>query len=43
MARIVIVGGSFGGLTAALQLKQKLRGKHKVTVISDYDRFAFLL
>lgn len=42
MARIVIVGGSFGGLTAALQLKQKLRGKHKVTVISDYDRFVFI-
>ncbi|SFG77215.1 hypothetical protein SAMN05660649_02655 [Desulfotomaculum arcticum] len=33
MARIVIVGGSFGGLTTALQLKQKLKKQHHITLL----------
>src|SRR5512146_2515455 len=42
MARIVVLGGSFGGLTAALELKRLLGKKADVTVVSDEDRFVFL-
>src|SRR3974390_1848268 len=42
MPRIVILGGSFGGLTAALELKRMLGNKADVTVVSDDDRFVFL-
>lgn len=40
--RIVVLGGSFGGLTAALELKRLLGGKADVTVVSDDDRFVFM-
>jgi sulfide:quinone oxidoreductase len=42
MAKIAVVGGSFGGLTAALELKRLLGREAEVTVISDDDRFVFL-
>ncbi len=42
MARIVVLGGSFGGLTAALELKRHLGSKAQVTVVSEDDRFVFL-
>lgn len=42
MAKIVILGGSFGGLTAAFELKRLLGKEADVTVISDDDRFVFL-
>jgi len=42
MARIVVLGGSFGGLTAALELKRHLGSKADVTVLSEDDRFVFL-
>jgi len=42
MAKIVVLGGSFGGLTAALELKRLLGKRADVTVISDDDRFVFL-
>ncbi len=42
MARVVVLGGGFGGLTAALELKRLLRKKAEVTVISEDDKFAFL-
>jgi sulfide:quinone oxidoreductase len=42
MARIVILGGSFGGLTAALEVKRLLGKKAEVTVISDDDKFVFI-
>jgi len=42
MARIVILGGSFGGLTAAFELKRLLGKKAEITVVSDDDRFVFL-
>lgn len=42
MARIVIVGGSFGGLTTALQLKQKLKKQNHITLISSDDQFVFI-
>lgn len=41
--RIVILGGSFGGLTAAHRLRRLLpRGKLDITVISRDDRFYFV-
>ena len=42
MAKIVVLGGSFGGLTAAFELKRLLGKEADVTVISDDDRFVFL-
>ena len=42
MARIVVLGGSFGGLTAAFELKRLLGKGADVTVISGDDRFVFL-
>ncbi len=42
MPRIVVLGGSFGGLTAAFELKRLLGKKADVTVVSDDDRFVFL-
>ena len=40
---IVIVGGSFGGLTTAYDLKRLLhRGQHEITVISKERRFIFI-
>jgi len=42
MARIVVLGGSFGGLTAALELKRLLGNNAEVTVVSEDDRFVFL-
>ncbi len=42
MARIVVLGGSFGGLTAALEVKRLLGKRADVTVVSEDDRFVFL-
>ena len=42
MAKIVVLGGSFGGLTAAFELKRLLGKQADVTVVSDDDRFVFL-
>ncbi len=42
MARMVILGGSFGGLTAAFELKRVLGRDAEVTVISGDKRFIFL-
>ena len=39
--KIVVVGGNFGGLTAALTLKKELTGEADVTVVSTSDRFLF--
>jgi NADH dehydrogenase FAD-containing subunit len=39
--RIVIIGGNFGGLTAALELKHELGADVEVTVVSAADRFLF--
>ena len=42
MARIVVLGGSFGGLTGGLLELKRLLGKGAdITVISDDDRFVF--
>jgi sulfide:quinone oxidoreductase len=42
MSKIVVLGGSFGGLTAAFELKRLLGKNADVTVVSDDDRFVFL-
>lgn len=42
MKRIVVLGGSFGGLTAAFEVKRLLGKEADVTVISNDDRFVFL-
>jgi sulfide:quinone oxidoreductase len=42
MARIVILGGSFGGLTAAFELRRLLGKQAEITVISEEDKFVFI-
>jgi sulfide:quinone oxidoreductase len=42
MARIVVLGGSFGGLTAALEVRRRLGKRADVTVVAEDDRFVFL-
>lgn len=42
MAKIVVIGGSFGGLTAALELKRLLAAKAEITLLSDTDKFVFI-
>lgn len=42
MAKIAIIGGSFGGLTAAFELRRLLGRKAEITVISEDDRFVFI-
>jgi sulfide:quinone oxidoreductase len=39
--RIVVIGGNFGGLTAALELKHELGADADITVISASGRFLF--
>ena len=41
--RIIIIGGSFGGLTVAYDLRRLLpRGSHEITLISRERRFIFI-
>ena len=42
MARIVVLGGGFGGLTAAFELTRLLGKKAEVTVSSEDDKFIFI-
>src|SRR3990172_1432092 len=42
MAKIAVLGGSFGGLTAAFELKRLLGAKADVSVICDDDKFVFI-
>jgi sulfide:quinone oxidoreductase len=42
MKSIVVLGGSFAGLTAALELKRNLRDTAEVTVVSRDRRFVFI-
>lgn len=42
MARIVILGGSFGGLTAAFELKRLLGSKADITLLCNQDKFVFV-
>ena len=40
--RVVVVGSSFAGLTAALEVKQRMQGRAEVTVIDQRDYFTFV-
>jgi sulfide:quinone oxidoreductase len=40
--RIVIVGSSFAGFTAAMELAKRLDGRHDMVLISDRERFIFI-
>lgn len=42
MIKIVIIGGSFGGLTSAFELKRLLGKKAEITLLCDQDRFVFI-
>ncbi len=42
MARIVITGGSFGGLTAAFDLRRHLGKKAEIVLVCDTDKFVFI-
>jgi len=42
MAKVVVLGGSFGGLTAAFELKRLLGKKVDVTLLCDIDKFVFI-
>lgn len=42
MARIIVIGGSFGGLTAAFELKRHLGKAAEITVVSDLEHFVFI-
>ncbi|MCB9497779.1 MAG: FAD-dependent oxidoreductase [Fibrobacteria bacterium] len=42
MVRIVVVGGNFGGLTAALELKRLLKKEVHVTVVSRSQEFVYI-
>ncbi len=39
--RVLVLGGNFGGLTAALAVRHELHGDVDVTVVSASDRFVF--
>jgi sulfide:quinone oxidoreductase len=40
-AKVLVLGGNFGGLTAAIAIREELHGDVDVTVLSDRDRFLF--
>ena len=39
---VIVVGGSFAGLTAAFEIKRLLKDKADVTVIARQDQFVFI-
>ena len=39
--KVLVLGGNFGGLTAALAVKHELEGDVDVTVVSKDDQFLF--
>lgn len=42
MTKTIIIGGSFAGLTTALELKRKGQQAHDVVVVSNRDAFTFI-
>lgn len=42
MAHVVVLGGNFAGVTAALESRRKLGKDHKITVISPTDKFLYV-
>ena len=41
MAKVLILGGGFGGVIAAETLAKKLRNNHEITLVSRSRRFLF--
>ena len=39
--KVLVLGGNFGGLTAALAIRHELHGDVDVSVVSASDRFVF--
>jgi len=42
MSKIIVIGGSFAGLTGALEARRKLGPEHEVTLISRTDDFVYI-
>ncbi|MHB9112203.1 MAG: NAD(P)/FAD-dependent oxidoreductase [Thermoleophilia bacterium] len=42
MSKVVVIGGSFAGLTGALEARRKLGPEHEVTLISRTDDFVYI-
>ncbi len=42
MARVIVIGGSFAGITGALEAKRRLGMDHEVLLISKTDKFTFI-
>jgi NADH dehydrogenase FAD-containing subunit len=40
--RVVVVGSSFAGLTAALELRKHLHARHEVVVLDPRESFTFI-
>ncbi len=40
--RVIVVGSSFAGLTAALELRKRLHERHEVVVLDPRDHFTFI-
>lgn len=41
MARVLILGGGFGGVVAAERLAHELVTEHELTLVSETSRFVF--
>lgn len=39
MAKVMVLGGGFGGLAAAHELRSRLGNEHEITLVADDDRF----
>ena len=39
MAKVMVLGGGFGGLAAAHELRSRLGSEHEITLVADDDRF----
>ncbi|MBI5870876.1 MAG: NAD(P)/FAD-dependent oxidoreductase [Actinobacteria bacterium] len=42
MSQVVVIGGSFAGITGALEARRKLGPEHEVTLISKTDDFVYI-
>ncbi|MHB8792977.1 MAG: NAD(P)/FAD-dependent oxidoreductase [Thermoleophilia bacterium] len=42
MSKVVVIGGSFAGITGALEARRKLGPEHEVTLISRTDDFVYI-
>ena len=42
MTKIVVLGGNFGGMTSAFELKRKLKDKAKIVALSRQKDFVYI-